>query len=254
MILCRRPWERRPENWFSARSCWDSLAVWASWRKFITVTIGVYIAGRLVRDPRNRKMVGIAAIGGVIIQQAHGNDCGYPEGAVCGNRISRRYRDSRKVYLRQKDLHASMTCCSPESCSACCPRLFLVPKTLRQDRAASWHAAQDSRKQLWEPISGKSRSSARWRHLRRRSERKCWRRAALSLIDWEADWAESDNGPGSRHGGSGSDRSCVRLLVQIKVRYQWIGHGENSVSKEGSRSIDVNSIEIRHLTLYLPGR
>ena len=40
--------------------------------KFITVTIGVYIAGRLVRDPRNRKMVGIAAIGGVIIQQAMG--------------------------------------------------------------------------------------------------------------------------------------------------------------------------------------
>ena len=40
--------------------------------KFITVTIGVYIAGRLVRDPRNQKMVGIAAIGGVIIQQAMG--------------------------------------------------------------------------------------------------------------------------------------------------------------------------------------
>ena len=37
--------------------------------KFVTVTIGVYIAGRMVRDPRNRKMVGIAAISGVIIQQ-----------------------------------------------------------------------------------------------------------------------------------------------------------------------------------------
>nr|WP_076779488.1 cell division protein FtsQ [Lachnoclostridium phocaeense] len=40
--------------------------------KFITVTIGVYIAGRMVRDPRNRKMVGIAAISGVIIQQVLG--------------------------------------------------------------------------------------------------------------------------------------------------------------------------------------
>ena len=39
--------------------------------KFITVTI-VYIAGRMVRDPRNRKMVGIAAISGVIIQQVLG--------------------------------------------------------------------------------------------------------------------------------------------------------------------------------------
>ena len=40
--------------------------------KFITVTIGVYIAGRMVRDPRNRKMVGIAAISGVTIQQVLG--------------------------------------------------------------------------------------------------------------------------------------------------------------------------------------
>ena len=37
--------------------------------KFVTVTIGVCIAGRMVRDPRNRRMVAMAAIGGVIIQQ-----------------------------------------------------------------------------------------------------------------------------------------------------------------------------------------
>lgn len=36
--------------------------------KFITVTIGVYIAGRLVRNPKNQKMVGIAAMLGVIVQ------------------------------------------------------------------------------------------------------------------------------------------------------------------------------------------
>ena len=40
--------------------------------KFITVTIGIYIAGRMVRNPRNRKMVGIAAISGVMIQQILG--------------------------------------------------------------------------------------------------------------------------------------------------------------------------------------
>lgn len=40
--------------------------------KFITVTIGVYIAGRLVRDPRNRKMVAAASIAGVAIQQIMG--------------------------------------------------------------------------------------------------------------------------------------------------------------------------------------
>ena len=37
--------------------------------KFITVTIGVYVAGRLVRNPKNQKMVGIAAMFGVVVQQ-----------------------------------------------------------------------------------------------------------------------------------------------------------------------------------------
>ena len=36
--------------------------------KFLTVTIGVYIAGRLVRDPKNRVMVGAAAITGTAAQ------------------------------------------------------------------------------------------------------------------------------------------------------------------------------------------
>ena len=36
--------------------------------KFLTVTIGVYIAGRLVKDPRNRAMVGVAAITGTAAQ------------------------------------------------------------------------------------------------------------------------------------------------------------------------------------------
>ena len=40
--------------------------------KFITVTIGVYIAGRLVRNPKNRTMVGMASMTGVILQQLLG--------------------------------------------------------------------------------------------------------------------------------------------------------------------------------------
>ena len=36
--------------------------------KFLTVTIGVYIAGRLVKDPKNRAMVGVAAIIGTAAQ------------------------------------------------------------------------------------------------------------------------------------------------------------------------------------------
>ena len=40
--------------------------------KFITVTISVYIAGKLVRNPKNKKIVGIAAMSGVVIQQVLG--------------------------------------------------------------------------------------------------------------------------------------------------------------------------------------
>ena len=40
--------------------------------KFITVSIGVYLAGRLVRNPRNRTVVGAAAFGGVVVQQVLG--------------------------------------------------------------------------------------------------------------------------------------------------------------------------------------
>lgn len=40
--------------------------------KFLTVTIGVYVAGRMVRNPLDRKMVGFAAIFGVILQQGMG--------------------------------------------------------------------------------------------------------------------------------------------------------------------------------------
>ena len=40
--------------------------------KFITVTIGVYIAGRMVKNPANRILVGIAAMTGTAVQLAMG--------------------------------------------------------------------------------------------------------------------------------------------------------------------------------------
>ena len=40
--------------------------------KFLTVTIGVYVAGRMVKDPRNMKQVAVAAITGTALQLAMG--------------------------------------------------------------------------------------------------------------------------------------------------------------------------------------
>lgn len=40
--------------------------------KFLTLTIGLYIAGRMVKNPKNRKMLCIAAMTGVVVQLAMG--------------------------------------------------------------------------------------------------------------------------------------------------------------------------------------
>ena len=39
-----------------------------SLKKFFTVSIGIYVAGRMVKDPKNKKMVALAAITGTAVQ------------------------------------------------------------------------------------------------------------------------------------------------------------------------------------------
>lgn len=156
--------------------------------KFITVTIGVYIAGRLVRDPRNRKMVGIAAIGGVIIQQAMGTIV-----------------DILKVQFAVQDFEAVPGL--PESVFATegfaffndvlfsgvlfclLPTLFLVPKLYGKIEPLLGMQPRTVETTL-EPISGKvifvslaAFAVAIGAEMLAES--------GMSLIDWEADWAES---------------------------------------------------------------
>lgn len=156
--------------------------------KFITVTIGVYIAGRLVRDPRNRKMVGVAAIGGVIIQQAMGTIV-----------------DILKVQFAVQDFEAVPGL--PESVFATegfaffndvlfsgilfclLPTLFLVPKLYGKIEPLLGMQPRTVETAL-EPISGKvifvslaAFAVAIGAEMLAES--------GMSLIDWEADWAES---------------------------------------------------------------
>lgn len=156
--------------------------------KFITVTIGVYIAGRLVRDPRNRKMVGIAAIGGVIIQQAMGTIV-----------------DILKVQFAVQDFEAVPGL--PESVFATegfaffndvlfsgilfclLPTLFLVPKLYGKIEPLLGMQPRTVETAL-EPISSKvifvslaAFAVAIGAEMLAES--------GMSLIDWEADWAES---------------------------------------------------------------
>lgn len=156
--------------------------------KFITVTIGVYIAGRLVRDPRNRKMVGIAAIGGVIIQQAMGTIV-----------------DILKVQFAVQDFEAVPGL--PESVFATegfaflndvlfsgilfclLPTLFLVPKLYGKIEPLLGMQPRTA-ETAFEPISGKVilGSLAAFAVA---IGAEMLAESGMSLIDWEADWAES---------------------------------------------------------------
>lgn len=150
--------------------------------KFITVTIGVYIAGRLVRDPRNRKMVGIAAIGGVIIQQAMGTIVdilkvqfavqdfeavpGLPESVFATEGFA---------FFNDVLFSGILFCLLPKLYGKIEPLLGMQPRTVET---------------ALEPISGKvifvslaAFAVAIGAEMLAES--------GMSLIDWEADWAES---------------------------------------------------------------
>ena len=156
--------------------------------KFLTVTIGVYIAGRLVKDPRNRALVGVAAITGTAAQLLMGT-------AV----------DILKVQLAVEDFEAVAGL--PESVFATegfaflndllfsgilfclLPTLFLVPKLYGKIEPLLGMQPRTVETAL-EPISGKvifvslaAFAVAIGAEMLAES--------GMSLIDWEADWAES---------------------------------------------------------------
>ncbi|MBP3488225.1 MAG: cell division protein FtsQ [Roseburia sp.] len=156
--------------------------------KFITVTIGVYIAGRLVRDPKNRKVVGIAAFSGVVIQQLLGTIV-----------------DILKVQFAVEDFEAVAGL--PESVFATegfaflndvlfsgilfclLPTLFLVPKLYgkiepllgMQPRTEKTYIGNISWKVIVCSIVAFGVAIAA----------EFMAESGFALIDWEADWAES---------------------------------------------------------------
>ena len=87
--------------------------------KFVTVTLGVYIAGRLVRNPKNQKMVGIAAMIGTGAQLFMGMmvDILKVQFAI---EILKRLLDFQNQYSLQKVLHFLMICYFQEFFSAYC--------------------------------------------------------------------------------------------------------------------------------------
>ena len=156
--------------------------------KFLTVTIGVYIAGRLVKDPKNRAMVGVAAITGTAAQLLMGTVV-----------------DILKVQLAVEDFEAVAGL--PESVFATegfaflndllfsgilfclLPTLYLVPKLYGKiepllgmaPRTPESAVSGISPKALIVCAVGFACAIAA----------ELAATAGMSLIDWEAEWAES---------------------------------------------------------------
>ena len=92
--------------------------------KFITVTIGVYIAGRLVKNPKNHVMVGVAAFVGTAAQLLMGT-------IVDILKVQFAVTDFEAVAGLPESVFATegfaflTICYSRASCSACCRRCIL---------------------------------------------------------------------------------------------------------------------------------
>ena len=156
--------------------------------KFLTVTIGVYIAGRLVKDPKNRGMVGLAAITGTAAQLLMGTIV-----------------DIAKVQFAVEDFEAVEGL--PESVFATegfaffndllfsgilfclLPTLFLVPKLYGKIEPLLGMQPRTKNTALdpigWKAVLGCAVAFAVAIGAEFMAE------SGLSLIDWEADWAES---------------------------------------------------------------
>ena len=156
--------------------------------KFLTVTIGVYIAGRLVKDPRNRALVGVAAITGTAAQLLMGTVV-----------------DILKVQLAVEDFEAVAGL--PESVFATegfaflndllfsgilfclLPTLYLVPKLYGKIEPLLGMAPRTPDSAV-SGISPKALIVCAVGFVAAIAAELA-ATAGMSLIDWEAEWAES---------------------------------------------------------------
>lgn len=155
--------------------------------KFLTLTIGVYIAGRMVKNPKNRTMVGIAAITGTGLQLLMGTVV-----------------DILKVQFAVEDFEAVAGL--PESVFATegfaflndllfsgilfclLPTLFLVPKLYGKIEPLLGMRPRDERTSLG-GINAKVVIGAVIAFAAAAAE--LLASSGTPLIEWEAEWAES---------------------------------------------------------------
>lgn len=156
--------------------------------KFITVTIGVYIAGRMVKDPANRVMVGVAAITGTAAQLLMGT-------VVDIAKVQFAVEDFEAVEGLPESVFATegFAFCNDLLFSGILfcllPTLYLVPKLYgkieplvgMQPRTPDSAVSGNSPKAIVVCVIGFVCAVVA----------ELAATAGMSLIDWEAEWAES---------------------------------------------------------------
>ena len=208
--------------------------------KFITVTIGVYIAGRLVSNPQNRKLVGIAAFGGTAIQ------------LLLGTIV-----DILKVQFAIEDFESVAGL--PESVFATegfafvndllfsgilfclLPTLFLVPKLYGKIEPLLGMQPRTKNTAL-DPIGLKAVLGCAVAFAVAIGA-EFMAESGLSLIDWEADWAESSTAM--------AIGMVVAAVLAVAVA-DYESPPEKAPLEKGGVSM-MNVIEIDHLTYSYPG-
>lgn len=190
--------------------------------KFITVTVGVFIAGRMVTNPNNRRLVGFAAMTGVITQLLMGTVVDILKvqfavedfEAVAGLPQSV-YATEGFAFLNDVLFSGILFCLLPT--------LYLVPKLygkiepllgMEPRTADTWLGGINGKVVLGSLAAFAVAIGA-----------EVMAESGLALIDWEAGWAES--GTAFALGLAAAAALTVIVLLVMRKKYRRAGGAEN---------------------------
>ena len=156
--------------------------------KFLTVTIGVYIAGRMVKDPRNRKTVGLAAITSTGLQLLMGT-------VVDILKVQFAVEDFEAVAGLPESVFATEgfaflnDLCFSGILFCLLPTLFLVPKLYGKIEPLLGMRPRDEKTWMggisWKVVLGAAAAFAV------AAGAELLASSGTALVEWEASWAES---------------------------------------------------------------
>ena len=190
--------------------------------KFITVTIGVYIAGRMVKDPSNRVMVGVAAITGTAAQLLMGT-------IVDIVKVQFAVEDFEAVEGLPESVFATegFAFCNDLLFSGILfcllPTLFLVPKLYGKIEPLLGMQPRTKNTAL-DPIGLKAVIGCAVAFAVAIGA-EFMAESGLRLIDWEADWAESSTAM--------AIGMVVAAVLAVAVALIMRAHSEKSSTEKG---------------------